>query len=184
MANRPRNLPSTSRDAARQAREQAEAYESMLKNTDLDIGGVTISVPPHPDLGMLDDDAMELYEDLLVEVKTYDRDPDIDFPEQRLLDGDGNETGMVIPARTERGEIIRPYEKGGVRVRPAYSIRVATIALGEEQYTKLRAAGGGAADVWRVWGTQGLEIRKRQERDPKSAGSGVDLEAVSSADSE
>jgi len=184
MANRPRNLPSTSRDAARQAREQAEAYESMLKNTDLDIGGVTISVPPHPDLGMLDDDAMELYEDLLVEVKTYDRDPDIDFPEQRLIDGDGNETGMVIPARTERGEIIRPYEKGGVRVRPAYSIRVAKIALGEEQYTKLRAAGGGAADVWRVWGTQGLEIRKRQERDPKSAGSGVDLEAVSSADSE
>ena len=156
----------------------------MLKNTDLDIGGVTISVPPHPDLGMLDDDAMELYEDLLVEVKTYDREPDIDFPEQRLVDENGKETGVVLPARTERGEIIRPYEKDGVRVRPAYSIRVATIALGEEQYKKLRAAGGNAADVWRVWGTQGLEIRKRQDWDPKSAGGPLDLASVPAADSE
>jgi hypothetical protein len=150
----------------------------MLKNTDLDIGGVTISVPPHPDLGMLDDDAMELYEDLLVELESYDRKPDTVIPEQVL------ENGVTMPATVLQGETIRPYRKDGVRVKPAYSIRVAKIALGEEGYAKLQAAGGGAADVWRVWGTQGLEIRKRQEWDPKSIGGSVDLEAVSSADSE
>lgn len=180
MANRPRNLPTTSKEAARQAREQAEAYESMLKNTDLEINGVTFSVPPHPDLGMLDDEQMEAYEDLLVELESYDREPEI--PEQQLKDADGNDTGVVLPAQP--GELKRPYRKDGVRVRPAYSVRVATIALGEAEYKKLRDAGGSAADVWRVWGQQGLEMRKRQAEDPKSGGGPLDLASVPAADSE
>jgi hypothetical protein len=180
MANRPPNLPNTSKEAARQAREQAEAYESMLKNTPLEINGATFSIPPHPDLGMLDDDQMEEYEDLLVELKTYDREPDV--PEQHIKDENGKDTGIVIPAQP--GELIRPYTKDGVRVRPAYSIRVAKIALGETEYKRLREAGGSAADVWRVWGAQGLELRKRQAEDPKSAGSPLDLASVPAADSE
>lgn len=180
-----RNMPNTAPNAGAQARAQANVYDSLFSDTKLELDdGSFIAIPPHPDLGMLDDDQMDAYEDLVMELETYDREEDIFIPEQRLLDSKGNETGVVLPSSTERGQIKRPFRKDGVRIKPAHSVRVAKIALGEEGYKRLRAGGRSAKDVWRIWGRQAAELADRSAADDKSAGSALDLEAVSTSDSE
>lgn len=186
-----KNLPHTAPNAGSQAREQAKAYDSLLADTELALDdGTIMNIPPHPDLGMLDDDRMEAYEELLMEVETYDREDDIFIPEQRLKDPQtGKENGVVIPASTQQGMLKRPFRKtdeDGVthRVTPAHSIRVVQAVLGDTAYKQLRAGGRSAKDVWRLWSEQGLELRQRQAGDPKSNGSPVDLAAVSTTDSE
>ena len=184
-APKSRNLPNTAPNAGKQARDQASVYDSLFADTKLELNdGSFLSIPPHPDLGMLDDDQMDAYEDLIMEQETYDREEDIYIPEQRLLDANGNETGVVLPATTEKGALKRPFRINGVRVTPAYSVRVAQIALGEEGYARLRKGGCGAADVWRVWGRQAAELADRQAADDKSDGSALGLAAVSETDSE
>ena len=179
-----RNMPNTAANAGRQARDQASAYDSLFAETKLELDdGSFLSIPPHPDLGMLDDEQMDAYEDLVMEQETYDREEDIYIPEQRLLDSDGNETGVVLPASTEKGALKRPFRINGVRVTPAHSVRVAQIALGEDGYARLRKGGRSAADVWRVWGRQAAELADRQASDDKSAGSSLGLASVSEADS-
>lgn len=180
-----RNLPNTAPNAGAQARAQANVYDSLFADTKLELNdGSFMSIPPHPDLGMLDDEQMDAYEDLMMEMETYDREEDIFIPEQRLLDANGNETGVVLPASTEKGQIKRPFRKDGVRVKPAHSVRVAKIALGEEGYQRLRAGGRSAKDVWRIWGRQAAELADRAAADDKSAGSALDMAAVSETDSE
>lgn len=181
MPEKIRNLPHTAPDAGRQAREQADAYDSLFADIQMDLDdGTTISIPPHPDLGMLDDDAMEQYEELQFEMESYDREEDIYIPEQRLRDSDGNENGVVLPATTSPGALKRPYRKNGELVKPPHSVRVARIALGEEGYRRLIAGGKSAGDVWRAWAKQAAELRDREAHDSKSEGSPVDLEAVPS----
>lgn len=185
-----RNLAHTSPDAAREAREQAEAYDSIFATREivLDDGSV-VKVPPHPDLGMLDDDAQEAYEQLLFERDTeYEREPDIYIPEQRLRDPKtGHETGIVQPAETVPGRLKTPYRRRiddrSVRVTPPWSIQLAKIALGEVEYKRLREGGKGAGDVWKIWSTQGLEAKQRQGRSEADGGA-VDLAAISEADSQ
>lgn len=173
----PKKLPSAS--PINQAREQAEAYDSLFASVPLELDdGSELMVPPHPDFGMLDDDRMEDYEDLLMEVETYDRGEEIYIPEQKL---DG---GVTLPAETKKGELLRPYRKAGVRVKPSHTVRVVQAALGPDDYARLRAGGKGAADVWKVWGKQGLAVQERRIFDPKSDGSSVDLESVSETDSQ
>lgn len=180
-----RNMPNTAPNAGAQARAQANVYDSLFADTKLKLDdGSFIAIPPHPDLGMLDDDQMDAYEDLVMELETYDREEDIFIPEQRLLDAKGNETGVVLPSSTERGQVKRPFRKDGVRVKPAHSVRVAKISLGEEGYQRLRAGGRSAKDVWRIWGRQAAELADRSAADDKSTGSALDLEAVSATDSE
>ena len=184
MAEKIRNLPHTASDAGRQAREQAEAYDSLFADIEMELDdGTTISIPPHPDLGMLDDDAMEQYEELQFEMESYDREEDIFIPEQRLKDSEGNENGVVLPATTSLGALKRPYRKNGELVKPPHSVRVARIALGEEGYKRLVAGGRSAGDVWRAWAKQAAELRDREASDSKSEGSSVDLEAVPSSNS-
>jgi len=180
-----RNMPNTAPNAGAQARAQANVYDSLFSDTKLELNdGSSIAIPPHPDLGMLDDDQMDAYEDLVMELETYDREEDIFIPEQRLLDSKGNETGVVLPSSTERGQIKRPFRKDGVRVKPAHSVRVAKIALGEEGYQRLRAGGRSAKDVWRIWGRQAAELADRSAADDKSDGGALGLAAVSETDSE
>ena len=180
-----RNMPNTAPNAGAQARAQANVYDSLFSDTKLELNdGSSIAIPPHPDLGMLDDDQMDAYEDLVKELETNDREEDIFIPEQRLLDAQGNETGVVLPSSTERGQIKRPFRKDGVRVKPAHSVRVAKIALGEEGYQRLRAGGRSAKDVWRIWGRQAAELADRSAADDKSVGGALDLAAVPSPDSE
>lgn len=186
MADKPpRNLPHTAPKAGDQAREQAGAYDSLFADTILDLDdGTTIAIPPHPDLAMLSDEAMEEYEELQFEMESYDREEDIFIPEQRLKDSDGHETGVVLPSSTQQGALKRPYRKDGVLIKPPYSVRVARIALGEAEYKRLVEGGRSSADVWRVWGTQAAELRKRQADDSKSDGSTLDLEAISATNSQ
>jgi len=180
-----RNMPNTAPNAGAQARAQANVYDSLFSDTKLELNdGSSIAFPQHPDLGMLDDDQMDAYEDLVMEIETYDREEDIFIPEQRLLDSKGNETGVVLPSSTERGQVKRPFRKDGVRVKPAHSVRVAKIALGEEGYQRLRAGGRSAKDVWRIWGRQAAELADRSAADDKSDGGALGLAAVSETDSE
>lgn len=182
MSQKIRNLPHTAANAAQQAREQADAYDSLFADIEMELDdGTTISIPPHPDLGMLDDDAMEQYEELQFEMESYDREEDIHIPEQRLLDASGNENGVVLPATTTPGALKRPYRKDGVLIKPPHSVRVAKIALGEAGYQRLVAGGRSAGDVWRAWAKQAAELRDREAADSKSEGSSVDLEAVPSS---
>lgn len=168
---------------ASDAREQAEAYDGLFKNQKIELkDGTPMEIPPHPDFGMLDDDRQDAYEELLFETESYDREPEIFIPEQKL------DNGIVLPAETRRGALLRPFRKTDadgnvVRVTPPYSVRVVEAALGPEAFAKLKAGGCSAADVWRIWGRQALEVRNRQATDPKSNGSSVALEAVSSPDS-
>ena len=185
MSDRAPNLPHTEPDAALKAREQADAYDSLFGDTLLELkNGGTVRVPPHPDLGMLSDEAMEAYEELQFEMESYDREEDIFIPEQRLLDENGNPTGVVLPSSTQKGELKRPYRKDGQLIKPAYSVRVARIALGDAEYQKLRDGGNSAADVWRIWSKQATELRARQAADSKSDGSPQALASVPSPDSE
>lgn len=157
--------------AASRAREQADAYDSVFAPILLDLDDGSIEIPPHPNLRMLDDDRQAEYEELLFETESYDREDDIHIPEQRLRDANGNETGVVLPAQTRRGDLKVPYRQEGVLVKPPHSVRVVQVALGEKEYARLRAGGKNAADVWRVWNDQGLRIAERQVVDSKSNGS-------------
>ena len=184
MAEKIRNLPHTTSNAGQQAREQADAYDSMFADIQLELNdGTTISIPPHPDLGMLDDEAMEQYEELQFEMESYDREEEIFIPEQRLRDSSGNENGVVLPATTSLGSLKRPYRKNGELIKPPHSVRVARISLGEQGYQRLVAGGKSAGDVWRLWAKQAAELRDREAGDSKSEGSSVDLEAVPSTNS-
>ena len=170
MADKVKNLPHTAPEAADQAREQATEYDSVFRDTPITLNdGTTVSIPPHPDLAMLSDEAMEAYEELQFEMESYDREEDIVIPEQRLKDSEGNETGVVLPGSTQPGALKRPYRKDGALIKPPHSVKVAKIALGEAEYNRLVAGGKSAADVWRIWGSQSIELRKRQEDDSKSS---------------
>ena len=184
MPEKIRNLPHTASNAGRQAREQADAYDALFADIQLELNdGTSIAIPPHPDLGMLDDEAMEQYEELQLEMESYDREDDIHIPEQRLRDSDGNENGVVLPATTSTGALKRPYRKNGELIKPPHSVRVARIALGEAGYQRLIAGGQSAGDVWRAWAKQAAELRDREAADSKSEGSSVDLAAVPSTNS-
>lgn len=189
-SRRPRNLDSTPANAAAAARAQAAAYESVFSNQEMEINGEVFSIPPHPDFGLLDDDRMSEYEDLLFERdENYEREPDIVIPDQRLRDPDtGEETGVVLPGETQRGALKRPYRIKGEDgkshlVKPPWNVKVVQLTLGESEYKRLKDAGGNASDVLRLWGKQGILARERQILDNKSLGSDVDLEAVSEGDS-
>ena len=154
---------------ARRAREQASAYDSVFAPTPLtlkyeDGSTETITIPPHPNLRMLDDDRMEAYERLLFEVESYDRDPDVYIPETTL------ESGVILPAETRRGKPLEPYRVDGELVTPPHSVKIVQVALGEETYAKLRRAGMNAADIWRIWNEQGMTLAERAEQDAKSNG--------------
>lgn len=179
-----RNLPHTAPNAGDQAREQANAYDSMFGDTPIELSdGTTLLIPPHPDLGMLNDEAQELYEELQFEMESYDREDDIHIPEQRLKDAQGNETGVVLPASTVRGAPKRPYRKDGQLIKPPHTVRVAKAVLGEVEYARLVNGGKSAGDVWRIWAKQAAEIRDREAEDSKSDGGPVALASVPATNS-
>lgn len=180
--NQPRNLPNTASDAAAQAREQADAYDSVFSDTDLELNdGTIVKIPPHPDLGMIDDERMEAYEELLYDVdENYDREESIVIPEQRLRDpSTGEENGVVIPETTQRGMLKTPYRKNNELVKPPHSVKVVIAALGEDVYAQIKAGGKSAKDVWRIWNERNLEIQKRRTFRSQTDGSSVGMASVS-----
>lgn len=193
MANRAArrsNLSHTPANAAEQAREQAEAYNSLFADREIELdNGEILTIPPHPDFGMLDDDCTEAYEELQFEADTqYVRDPDIIIPEHRMKNEAGVEYGPVIPEEIIRGALKRPFRKlvdgEEVLVKPPFSVQQVKAAIGDDKFKLLKEGGRGANDVWRVWGQQGMEVRARQATDTKSNGGAVGVASVSEADSE
>ena len=156
-------------DAARRARDQADAYGSVFAPTSLELSypeGATeiVQIPPHPNLNMLDDEHQEAYEELMFEEEGYDREPDVYIPQQTL------DNGVILPEETRKGRILLPHRKDGQLVKPPHSVRVVQVCLGEELYAKLRKAGKNAADIWAIWNQQGLDLANRADADPKSNG--------------
>jgi hypothetical protein len=153
--------------ATQRALEQAEAYESVFAGTPMDLEypdgrKETVTIPPPPSLGIMDDDCIEAYQELqfLIDTKC-DREPDLHIPEQKL------ESGVILPEETKRGALLQPYRINGERLKPAYEIQLVQAVLGKELYTKLKAAGKGAGDVQRIWSMQTLKLSARQAEDPK-----------------
>lgn len=188
-----KNLPTTSPDAAREAREQAREYESIFAPTTLtlDDGTTKIEVPPAPSLQMFDDEAQAELNQLYLDLESYDRHDDTLVPEQEIRDKHGNLV-MTLPPSTQRGPLKEPYRKtdpetgAAALLNPPYKVRVAQIALGDD-YALLRAGTidghrGSAADVWRVWTLQGYKVSEREKSDSKSDGSAVDSAPVPPSD--
>lgn len=183
-------------DAPREAREQANEYDSPFAGGQILLdGGDVIEVPPHPNLRMLDDEALAEYDKLQFELESYDRHPDVHVPEQRIYDKHGNLVS-IIPAEDEPrpGQLKMPYRKTDPDTKevklldPPYNVQVARIALGPD-YEKLRGGlingrRGSAADVWRIWNEQGQKVVERQKSDTfRDEGTGG-VETVSTPDSQ
>lgn len=195
----PEKLPTAS--PASEAREQAAAYDSLFSNWEMELGKGKgkLSIPPHPDFGMLDDDVADAYNELQFERETsYERHEDIFIPEQRMKDPKtGNETGVVMPSMTQPGALKTPYrwaDEGndifgehhdkGQLVKPNWNTRIVRLILGDEDYRKLRDAGKSASDVWKVWSKQALESQERQFRRSQTDGGAVAVAPVPPPDSQ
>lgn len=183
----PKKLNTAAANAAAEARAQADAYDAIFATPpiqlDNDMG--ELKIPPHPDFGMLDDEATDRYEELLFERDTvYAREPDIQVPEQTI-------NGITHPGETIRGQLKTPYrtlvtdDDGNTterRLSPPWTVLVVQAALGELDYKRLKEGGKSSADVWKIWGKQSLEAKERQGRSSGNTGS-VGVETVSEADS-
>lgn len=148
------------------------AYAAIWASRPIDLdNGESVLIPPHPNLRLLDDDRLEAYEQLLFEVESYDRADDIVVPEQKL------DNGVIIPQSTTKGNVLIPHRKtftddDGTEktelIHPPWAVRVVIACLGPEVYDKLKAGGKSAADVWRIWNEQGVELAERERADTKS----------------
>lgn len=154
---------------AERARQQAEAYGSVMRGTELELiypdgrPSETVIIPPHPNLGIMPDDRLEAYEELQFMVDTKcDREPDVVIPESK-----NEKTGVVLPGETLRGRLKDPLRIDGELLKPPYRVQVVQTVLGEELYNKLKAAGMGAGDVQRIWSQQSFELKIREASDPK-----------------
>ena len=65
-------------------------------------------MPPHPNLRMLDDDALAAWDQLWFELESYDHH-EVTLPERVVKDADGTE--MVLPPETRQGALKVPYRK-------------------------------------------------------------------------
>ena len=180
----------TNADPGRRAAEQAKAYDSVFAPRELHLDdGTVIEVPPHPNLRMLDDDALAEWDQLWFELESYDHH-EVELPERTVKDADGTE--MVLPAETRQGGLKVPYRRTdpdtgtAALLNPPYEVRVAQIALGSD-YATLRAGTvngkrGSARHVWALWNAQGFDLTERQASDPKSDDGADGVEAVAPAD--
>lgn len=193
--DKPKDLPTKSPTAAAEAREQAELYDSIFAPTTLTFDdGSSISIPPHPNLRMLDDDQQSEYDQLLFDSESYDRAEDIVVAEQKVYDKDTKQVITTIPASTRRGPLLVPHRKtdadgNTVLIKPSWEISTVKAALGEKVYKQLRAGKidgrpGTARDVWGIWNKQNLKVLQRADADPKSGGGAVDVAPVPEADSQ
>jgi len=147
--------------SAQKAREQAAEYFGFAASVDIEINGEIFEIPNQ---SLLDDDQQERINDLTSEIERIcDREDDIEIPEHTMDDG------TVIPARTLRGEVKRPYTVNGEPLKPAYNTRVAIALFGQERYERFKAGGGRSNQIGLIWGRMNREFEERLKADPKSA---------------
>lgn len=165
-------LDAAAPNSGAQAAEQADAYKGVFAPRHLRFDdGSTMTIPPHPSLRMFDEERLAAYDELLFEVESYDRGPDLFIPEQKSTDRNGNE--IVLPPETKKGPVLTPHRKKGKLITPPWEARVVIAVLGQQKYDLLRSKTidgerAGAADVWRAWSEQRVDISERQRTDSKS----------------
>lgn len=187
----PRKALHAAETASAEAREQADEYDSLFGHNEIVLeNGDVLKVPPHPDYGMLDDEQMQAYDELMYRMDTeYEREDDVYIPEQRLRDATtGQENGVVLPGQTTKGRIKTPFriknaDGTSALVQPPHTVKVVQVALGDAAYQRLKDGGRNAADVWRVWNKQSVKIRERAQRDSKSNLGNVGVAPVPPSDS-
>jgi hypothetical protein len=166
------------RYSIREARESAAEATGFLASIEIEAGGEIFEIPQR---GLLDDEQRDRLNEVEMDTETWEREPDIEIPEIRLKDKDGNET-EVIPARTIRGALKIPYRKNGKLIKPAYPVRVAIAVLGEDAYKRFHAAGGRGSDITAILAQLDKRVEEREKVDPKSAASGGDMASVADGD--
>lgn len=179
MSNEESTRPSLAEErrkiSPQEAREAAAEAGGFLASITIVAGGEEYEVPQR---ALLDDEQKERMDELEMETQSWDREPDIQYPERRITnEDDGSVT--IYPARTEQGPLKLPYQKDGKLVKPSYSVRVAQALWGKEKYAKFKAAGGHATDVTATLARLDNRVTRREKGDgdtppdPKSVG-GVD----------
>lgn len=126
---------------------------------------------PHKDL--FDPDQEDRWEELLHEIRGYDREPDV--PELRASDG-------TVIRVAQQGELITPHQKGGKLIRPSWSERLGIVLWGEDRAARFRAGGGNFNEIELVWARQARALRKWREADSKSADGDRDVETAADGD--
>ncbi|HXS24229.1 MAG TPA: hypothetical protein VN719_08365 [Gemmatimonadales bacterium] len=155
----------------REAREAAAEAGGFLESVTIRLGDETFEIPQR---GLVDDDQRTRLDALELETESWDREPDIEYPERLIRDENGSETRY--PARTEPGPLKLPYRKDGKLVTPPYQVQVAIALWGLEKYERYKKLGGRAADVTATLARLDRMVTRRQEgddetpADPKSVG--------------
>ena len=82
-------------------RRAGQGLRQRLRPRELTLDdGTVIEIPPHPNLRMLDDDALAAWDQLWFDLEDYDHH-EITLPERVVRDADGTE--MVLPPETRQG---------------------------------------------------------------------------------
>lgn len=151
-------------DSFEAAREQAAEYLGYVASEKIRTPRGDVFEIPNPSL--LDDDQQQRYDQLQLDVESWDRHDDV-------LNDDGS-------VKT-RGAIKEPARKDGELVEN-YNIQLAKAIFGD-RYEAFKAAGGRANDVSFFWAKMNKTIADRRAADSKSAGSDQAMAAVPEPDS-
>lgn len=152
-------------DSFEAAREQAAEYLGYVASERIRTPRGDVFEIPNPSL--LDDEQQARYDQLQLEVESWDRYDDV-------LNDDGS-------VKT-RGAIKDPARKDGELVEN-YNIQLAKAIFGE-RYDAFKAAGGRANDVSFIWAKMNKTIADKRAADSKSAGSDQAVAAVPGPDRE
>ncbi|MBZ4574705.1 hypothetical protein [Mycobacterium avium] len=151
-------------DSFEAAREQAAEYLGYVASEKIRTPRGDVFEIPNPSL--LDDEQQQRYDELQLEVESWDRHDDV-----------LNDDGTV----KHRGALKEPSRKDGVLVEN-YNIQLAKAIFGD-RYEAFKAAGGRANDVAFLWAKMNKSIADRRKADSKSAGSDQAVAAVPEPDS-
>lgn len=154
-----------------EAREAAAEASGFLASVTITVGGEDFEVPQR---SLLDDDQRERMDELDMETQSWDREPDVQYPEHRTTNEDGTVT--VWQARSERGGLKVPYQKNGKLVKPPYPVQMAIALWGKDRYEMYKKLGGRATDITATLARLDQRVSDRQNgdgdapADPKSVG--------------
>lgn len=137
---------------AADARDQASegGYGFLRSEFRRDNNGEVWEIP-HKDL--FDSDQQDRWDDLLDELRGYDREPDVTAAD-----------GTVV----RRGNLVQPHHKNGKRVRPSWPERLAIVLWGKEGAARAKTGGINFNEIELIWGKQAEALTAKRLRDSKS----------------
>jgi hypothetical protein len=148
---------------AEAAREQSAEYLGFASGFKIQAKDGEVFEIPNP--SYLDDEQQDRYDALQMELEGWDHHPD------KL-----NDDGEVVV----KGALMEPHRKDGKRVEP-YNTQLMKALFGD-RYERAKAAGIRSNQVAVHWWHMNKILNERRAADPKSVGSGQNLEPVSDAD--